>query len=54
MNRPVTITWTTVLTTATALVGLTAWLVSLQMESRFLNAQVQVLRTRVERLESAR
>ena len=52
MNRPITVTMATLLTLATALVGLTAWLVSLQMETRFLDRQVQVLRTRIERLEA--
>ena len=44
----------TLLTLAAMLVGLTSWLVTLQVEEHFLNAQVQVLRTRIEHLEQQR
>lgn len=52
MNREIRVTFASGLAAITALIGLTAWLVTLQAEQRFLDRQVQVLRTRIEKLET--
>ena len=54
MDRVFEVRLTTLLGVAGVVVGFTAWLVTLQAETHFLNAQVQVLRTRIEHLEQAR